>query len=166
MEERRVERTIHVDDEVVDRTETMVSEGGPPVPGEPVGPDRVSRERWEYYDATAARERTAGTLIQAIYFVFGVIEALIGIRIVLRLLGANPNNAFADFIYSVTGPFIAPFAGIFGTPSSDGYVLELHSILALVIYALVAYLLAALVRLVMQPGTHHEHHSHGTRIVH
>ena len=97
------------------------------------------------YDPYAGRRQAASRLVQAIYLIFGIIEALIAIRIVLRALGANPQAGFAQLIYGLTGPLVAPFAGLFGNPQAGGSVLELHSIVALVVYALVAWLLGKLV---------------------
>src|SRR5918912_3355348 len=91
------------------------------------------------YDPYAGRRHGAHRLVQAIYLVFGIIEALIAIRLVLRALGANADAGFAQFIYGVTAPLVAPFAGLFGNPQAGGSVLELHSIVALVVYALVAW---------------------------
>ena len=97
------------------------------------------------YDPYAGRRQAASRLVQAIYLIFGIIEALIAIRIVLRALGANPQAGFAELIYGLTAPLVAPFAGLFGNPQAGGSVLELHSIVALVVYALVAWLLGKLV---------------------
>jgi hypothetical protein len=44
----------------------------------------------------------------------GFIVMLLGLRIVLRLLGANPDSPFVSWVYSWSTPFVAPFAGIFG----------------------------------------------------
>jgi uncharacterized protein YggT (Ycf19 family) len=109
----------------------------------------VDRTATTAYDPYAHRRDAAYRLMQAVYLVFGIIEALIAIRLVLRLLGANANAGFAQFIYGVTAPLVAPFTGLFGNPQSGGSVLELHSIVALVVYALVAWLLAKLVWLVV-----------------
>jgi len=49
-----------------------------------------------------------------IYGIGGFIEALVGLRFVLRLLGADPGNGFVSWIYSWSTPFVAPFSGIFG----------------------------------------------------
>ena len=82
-------------------------------------------------------------LTQTIYFIFGLIEALLVIRFVLKALGASAEAGFAQFIYGVTGPLVGPFLGLFGTPQgASGGTLELHTLIALVIYALVAWLLA------------------------
>lgn len=44
----------------------------------------------------------------------GIVEALIGLRFLLRLLGANPASQFVQWIYDWSTPFVRPFAGIFG----------------------------------------------------
>ena len=101
----------------------------------------VDRTSATAYDPYAGRRHASYRLVQAIYLVFGLIEALVVIRLALRALGANPDAGFAQFIYGVTAPLVAPFAGLFGNPHAGGAVLELHSIVALVVYALVAWLL-------------------------
>ncbi len=92
-------------------------------------------------DPYAARRAQLYRAEQIIYLIFGVVEALIGIRFILRLLGANPAAGFASFIYGITDPLVAPFVSLFSTPASDGNVLELGSIVAIIVYALVAWLL-------------------------
>ena len=108
----------------------------------------VDRTAATIYDPYAERRQASDRLVQALYLVFGVIEALVAIRLVLRALGANPAAGFAQLIYGLTAPFVAPFAGLFGNPQAGGSVLELHSIVALVVYALLAWLLAKLAWLV------------------
>jgi hypothetical protein len=99
----------------------------------------VDRTAATAYDPYAGRRQASYRLVQAIYLVFGIIEALIAIRLVLRLLGANAQAGFAQLIYGLTAPFIAPFVGLFGNPSAGGSVLELHSVVALIVYALLAW---------------------------
>ncbi len=88
------------------------------------------------------------------WLVFGVIEGLLVIRLVLKLLGANPRAGFSDFIYDVTGPFVAPFTAMFNDPASRGSVLELGTIIAIIVYALVAWLVARLIWLVAGETRH------------
>jgi uncharacterized membrane protein len=76
---------------------------------------------------------------QIIWLVTGILEILIGIRVVLRLLAANPEAGFAQFIYGITGVFVAPFSLLFQDPSAVGAVLELSSLVAMLIYALIAW---------------------------
>jgi uncharacterized protein YggT (Ycf19 family) len=96
------------------------------------------------YDPYANRRVAAYRLTQLIYWVFGLIEGLIAVRLVLRALGANPSAGFAEFIYGVTAPLVAPFVGLFSNPQTQGSVLEFTSIVALIVYALIAWLLARL----------------------
>lgn len=85
---------------------------------------------------------------RAIYFIFGVIEAFIVVRMILLLLAANQANAFVDFVYTVSGIFVAPFFGIFGyTPTYGASVFEISSLVAIVVYALVCWGLVSLVTL-------------------
>ncbi|MGE5601683.1 MAG: YggT family protein [Nitrososphaerales archaeon] len=99
-------------------------------------------------DPYAPRRERAYRLQQAIYLIFGIIEGLLAIRFVLRLLGANPKSGFASAIYGITAPFMAPFVGLFGQPSAGGSVVEFNTLVAIVVYALIAWVLAKVVWLV------------------
>jgi YggT family protein len=104
----------------------------------------------ESYDRTEARWATADWLIGIVYFIVSLIAIIIAIRIVLKLLAANPDSGFARFIYGITGPFVAPFQGILGTPDAgNGAIFEFSSILAIAIYALVGWIIAKLLQLVI-----------------
>jgi uncharacterized protein YggT (Ycf19 family) len=89
----------------------------------------------------------ADRTVRIVYLVFGVIEGLIAIRMILKLLAANPDAGFTSLIYSVTQPFVALFQGVFPDSESRGNVLELSSLLAILVYALIAFALASLVRI-------------------
>ena len=90
---------------------------------------------------------------QIIYLVLGLVEGLLLIRFVLRLLGANPAAGFAQFIYGVTAPLMAPFFGLFGSPRFEGSVLEISTIVAMIVYALLAWLIWKIISLASQPRT-------------
>ncbi|MHB8051474.1 MAG: hypothetical protein ACYDHQ_09695 [Coriobacteriia bacterium] len=92
---------------------------------------------------------------RVIMFVFGAIEVLIAIRFVLLLLGANAEAGFTKLIYGVSGVFMAPFATIFNTQEAGGAVFEWSSLVAIAVYALVAWGLVALIRAV-SPREHAE----------
>jgi len=87
------------------------------------------------------RERRIFTFkaTQLIWLFLGVLEAMLGLRILLKLMAANPSNAFAAFIYSVSDIFLVPFAGLIGTPAVGGMVLELSSFIAMLVYGLVGW---------------------------
>jgi uncharacterized protein YggT (Ycf19 family) len=132
-----------------ERTEVVTPSGVTGVVTTSAPATAVDRTATTAYDPYAGRRSATDRLIQAVYLVFGVIDALIAIRLVLRLLGANPNAGFAQFIYGITAPLVAPFAGLFGNPQAGGSVLELHSIVALAVYALVVWLLGKLIWLLI-----------------
>lgn len=87
----------------------------------------------------------------SIYFVLGVIEVLIGFRLIFKLLGANPENGFVAFLYSMSGIFTAPFSGIFDPFVSTGLsaksVFEPAAVIGMAVYAVLAWGLVSLVRI-------------------
>jgi hypothetical protein len=86
--------------------------------------------------------------VEVTYLVFGIIEGLLAIRFVLKLLGANPQAGFTSFIYGLTDTFMAPFRNLFptvATGSSSGAVMETSVVIAIIVYALIAYVLARLI---------------------
>ena len=78
-----------------------------------------------------------------VYYILGVLEVLFAIRLIFKLLGANPTSAFVSLIYSVTGLFLTPFTSIFRTAVTKGVetqsVLEPATIIGMIVYALVAW---------------------------
>jgi YggT family protein len=96
-------------------------------------------------EASIARTSTpARRVTEAIYLLFGIIDGLLLIRLVLKLLGANPHAGFASWTYGVTDFLLAPFRGLLPTYVSGQTVFELSLIIAILIYSLIAL---ALVRL-------------------
>jgi hypothetical protein len=85
---------------------------------------------------------------QWIWLLFGILEALIVLRIGLKLIGANPDSPIVALIYGFTGLFLIPFAGLIGSPTSGNMVLETSSMFALGIYALIAIVFERLVWLI------------------
>ncbi len=88
-----------------------------------------------------------GTIIvrRVIYYLAGIIMALLALRVVLLLLAANQGSPFVDFIYSVSGAFAWPFFGIFNyLPTYGQSIFEISSVVAIVVYGLVAIGLAKL----------------------
>lgn len=99
---------------------------------------------------TVARSEQVSTIVVAqriVWFIVGLINAIIALRFVLLLLGANRSAGFTDFIYSVSAPFVAPFVGIFGEPVYGQSVFEVSSLLAIVIYLLIGLGIAKLLTL-------------------
>ena len=161
MQDRRVERTRTVDPIDGDVTDRQVIEEQPvyEAPGvarstvaaprgavvTPPAAAQVDEVNATAYDPYAERRRSSYKLVQAIWLLFGIVEGLLAIRFVLRLLGANEAAGFARFIYGATGPFVAPFNNLFANPGGSGTVLELNTIVAIVVYMLLAWLIAKVV---------------------
>ena len=79
-----------------------------------------------------------------IWYIFGFIIILILARLIMLLFGANQDAAFVGFIYSFSGIFVYPFYGIFGEPSYGVSVFETASVVAIAVYAVVAWGIAKL----------------------
>ena len=95
------------------------------------------------YDPYARRRANSNRLVQAVYLIFGVVEALLVIRFLLRALAANADAGFAQAVYAISGVLVAPFTGLFGTPQlATGAALELSTLIALIVYAAIGWLLA------------------------
>jgi hypothetical protein len=78
-------------------------------------------------------------ITQLIWLLFGTLEALIALRILLKLISANPGSPVVALIYGFTSLFLIPFEGMTATPAAGGMVLELSSLFAMVIYGLIAW---------------------------
>jgi hypothetical protein len=85
---------------------------------------------------------------QLIWLGLVLLEALIALRIGLKLIGANPSNPFAAFTFGLSDIFLFPFEGLIGTPASGGFALELSSFVAMVVYALLAWAFERIVWLI------------------
>ena len=100
-------------------------------------------------DPYANQRATAYKVSQTIYLIFGIVEALIAIRFILRLLGANAEAGFASFINATSASLVAPFVGLFGSPQFNSSVLDVEALVAIVVYGLVAWGLAKLAWLLL-----------------
>lgn len=99
----------------------------------------------EHHEVGQTNRVTTFKVTQLIWLLFGLLEAAIGLRVIFKLIAVNPNNAFAAFLYRVTDLFLAPFQSLVGSPAAEGMVLEVSSIIAMIVYALIAWALERLV---------------------
>jgi len=99
-------------------------------------------------DVAAERRQTWFLVNRIMWSIVGLLEILLGLRFMLKLIAANPDSGFAAFIYGITGPFIAPFAGLIGTPTSGGIILEVTTLIAMAIYALIFWGVAHVLQIV------------------
>jgi YggT family protein len=121
----------------VDRREDMVVTQQPGY----VASEQVTRD-------VAAEGRLRGALVtQIIGVILGILEILLGLRFLLKLIAANPNSGFAVFIYGITKPLVAPFTALVGTPTSGGTILEVTTLIAMAVYALLFWVVVRVVRI-------------------
>lgn len=86
-------------------------------------------------------------LTRAIWYLLGVVTAILALRIALLMLSANPETPFVDFVYSMSSIFVVPFYGIFNQPDYTRFYVDTSSIVAIIVYWLLAVGLAKLVNL-------------------
>lgn len=126
------------------------------------------------YDVAAERRMGLFHVNHILITILGVLEILLGIRFVLHLIAANPASGFAQFIYGLSAVFTAPFTGLVATPAAGGATLEVTTLIAMVVYALLFWIVMRIISLAGErpsartitrsvdeqtPGTHHTTHT-------
>src|SRR3954465_1997863 len=76
---------------------------------------------------------------QVVWYILVVIEVLLAFRLVLKMLEGNPGAGFSSFIYGVTYIFTAPFLNVFHITNISGSIFEWPTLLAMLVYGVVAY---------------------------
>ena len=82
---------------------------------------------------------------QLIWWLFGLLEAVLALRFIFKIIGVNANNSFASFLYNVSGFFVKPFVSLTGSPAASGMVFEFSTLLAMIVYGLAGWGIARLV---------------------
>ena len=104
--------------------------------------------------STAVTSRTVemrpsgGTVAgRVVIFIFGVIQALILLRIVLLLMDAREANDLVSFILNASQVFVAPFDGILRTNAltAGGSVFDISAVVAIVGWTILEALILAAV---------------------
>jgi hypothetical protein len=91
------------------------------------------------HDVAAERLFLLNKLSQLIWTLTGIVEVVLALRFVLKLIAANPGAQFTAFVYNIGGIFMSPFAGVTGSPAAGGSVLEVPALIAMLVYALLAW---------------------------
>ncbi len=110
--------------------------------------NRVVEVKSEQWETGSERQVATFKVTQLIWLIVGVLEAAFALRVLLKLIAANPSSPIASLIYAFTGLFLIPFAGLTITPSAGGIVLEVSTFIAMLIYALVGWAIERLVWLI------------------
>jgi uncharacterized protein YggT (Ycf19 family) len=94
------------------------------------------------------RESPAGMIERVVVFVFGLIQLVLVLRVILLLLNAREGNDLVSFIYNLSDPLVAPFRGILGQEAiaRGGTYLDGGAIVALIGWTVLELIIIALVR--------------------
>lgn len=76
---------------------------------------------------------------QIVWYFFYAIETFLAFRFLLKLIGANQGAGFTQFINNVSGIFMAPFRFVLPAPSVAGSVFEWSTLLAMLVYWVLAW---------------------------
>lgn len=95
------------------------------------------------------------TLERLVVFIFGLIELLIVLRIVLLLFAARESNDIVAAVYNLSEIFVAPFRGILGINQvqSGATALDVGAIVALIAWFVIEAVVLALLRVFRPAAT-------------
>lgn len=97
-------------------------------------------------DRRVPAEREYNLAARIVSLIGGVIMGILAIRFVLSLLGANRANPFADFIYTLSHPFVVPFFGLFNYKEQIGVVrFEFETLVAIIFWGFVTWLIVRII---------------------
>jgi uncharacterized protein YggT (Ycf19 family) len=85
--------------------------------------------------------------IRIIYLVLGIVDGLLLVRLLLKVLGTNPDAPFSSFIYGLTDFLLGPFKGMLPATVSGKTIFEPSVLIAILVYALLAWVLAKIVEI-------------------
>jgi uncharacterized protein YggT (Ycf19 family) len=111
--------------------------------------DAATRRVSERYIETAG-PGPASVAARIVTFVFGILQVLLVLRIILLLLVANQGNDVVSFVLGVTDPFVEPFRGMFQldrVTADQGSTLDVAAIVALIGWTLIEALVLAGIRI-------------------
>ena len=107
-------------------------------------------------DRSVSVARPSGSTVAAriVALLFGLIQLVIGLRILFLLLNAREGNAIVAGILDVSRPLVAPFEGIFQTNAlqAGGSVLDIAAVVALIGWTVIELIILAFKR-VPRPET-------------
>lgn len=89
------------------------------------------------YNSSTTKPIYRGT--QVVWYLLGLLEILLTFRFFFLLFSANPTAGFSNFIYTVSYPFVMPFISVFGLSNVEGSIFEWTTLLAMFVYALIAW---------------------------
>lgn len=107
--------------------------------------NKVSEVKTTQREPDQERRIFSFKLTQLVWVAFGILETMIFLRILLKLIAANPDSPIVSMIYGFTNLFLFPFEGMTATPASNGMVLEISSLFAMLIYGLIGWVVERII---------------------
>ena len=117
--------------------------------------DQVNVNSNPGYVTTTATTGPLTVVRRVVGLLFGILEVLLALRVILLALGANSGNGLVDGIYNATEPFVAPFIGVFSinhVHPTGSSVIDVAAIVAIVGYGLLAILIDSVLRIADRPA--------------
>lgn len=142
MEETEVETTTIATEQPVKKVVRTTREATPDI-------------KTEHPQKVYEKKRVLFRTYQIIWYVLGVIEVLLVFRLILKALGASPFSGFTTLVYALSDPLALPFQGILGTSVTSGKVFEWSTLIAIIVYAIVAAGIVQLLQM-FKPTNPHE----------
>ncbi len=124
------------------------------IDGEPTA--TPTRRRVVIERTQASGPGAAEVASRLVALLFGILQALLALRIVFLLLIANRDNAIVSFVLNATDPFVSPFVGMFrldSVRSTTGVVLDVAALVALIGWSVLEALLLGLLNLGTRRGS-------------
>jgi hypothetical protein len=114
-----------------------------------VSPD-VDNEETRHEEALTVRY-AIGKLNDFLQWFIAVLEVTLGIRFILMLIGADPTNLFAGFLYVLTDIILFPFHSIVRSASihAPNQAFEWSTLIAMAIYALLFWAVGRFLRILI-----------------
>lgn len=118
---------------------------------DPAG-NRIENHAEVFEDENLRRTNRRYWIARIVYFVLAVLEIILLLRFLFRLLGANQGSSFVMFLYNLSHVFVGPFNGIFNDQALGRSVFEFSTIVAMIVYALIAWGIVSLCRIIFAPN--------------
>ena len=103
-------------------------------------------------DVAAERRMRTYQVTRIIWGVLALLEIMLGLRFLLKLIGANGASGFGTLVYGSTELFVAPFTGLLSFWTSGAMILEVTTLVAMGIYALIFWGGVRVLSMVMERG--------------
>lgn len=110
--------------------------------------NRVESREEVYVDQNLQRANIRYWITRVVYYILAVLEVILALRFIFRLLGASQGNDFVMFLYNLSHVFVGPFNGIFNDQALGRSVFEFSTLVAMIVYALIAWGLVSLGRVI------------------